>query len=74
MGEQGRLETADEIRLETIVPAEKVHAVVQAMLAAHPYEEAAYDIYPVEQTGKKEALAALESCRRKSPSGNLQSS
>lgn len=74
LGEQGRLETADEIRLETIVPAEKVHAVVQAMLAAHPYEEAAYDIYPVEQTGKRRALGALESCRRQSPSGILQSS
>ena len=59
MGEQGRLETADEIRLETIVPAEKVHAVVQAMLAAHPYEEAAYDIYPVEQTGKKEGIGRI---------------
>lgn len=74
MGEQGRLETADEIRLETIVPAEKVHAVVQAMLAAHPYEEAAYDIYPVEQTGKKEGIGRIESCRRQSPSGILQSS
>ena len=59
LGEQGRLETADEIRLETIVPAEKVHAVVQAMLAAHPYEEAAYDIYPVEQTGKKEGIGRI---------------
>lgn len=74
LGEQGRLETADEIRLETIVPAEKVHAVVQAMLAAHPYEEAAYDIYPVDRQGKRRALGALESCRRQSPSGILRSS
>ena len=37
----------------------KVHAVVQAMLAAHPYEEAAYDIYPVEQTGKKEGIGRI---------------
>ena len=29
------------------------------MLAAHPYEEAAYDIYPVEQTGKKEGIGRI---------------
>ena len=59
LGKQGELETADEIRLETIAPSEQVHAVVQAMLAAHPYEEAAYDIYPVEQTGKKEGIGRI---------------
>lgn len=31
----------------------------RAMLAAHPYEEAAYDIYPVEQTGKKEGIGRI---------------
>lgn len=36
LGEQGRLETADEIRLETIVPAEKVHAVVQGNACGTP--------------------------------------
>ncbi|MDO4531698.1 MAG: Nif3-like dinuclear metal center hexameric protein, partial [Bacillota bacterium] len=59
LGEQGRLETADEIRLETIVPAEETKAVIQAMLAAHPYEEAAYDIYPVEQKGKREGIGRI---------------
>ncbi len=59
LGEQGKLEVADEIRLETIVPAEKVNAVVKAMIAAHPYEEAAYDIYPVEQKGKKEGIGRM---------------
>lgn len=59
LGEQGKLETADEIRLETIVPAEQVQTVIQAMLAAHPYEEAAYDIYPVEQTGRKEGIGRI---------------
>ena len=59
LGEQGKLETADEIRLETIVPAEQANAVVTAMLAAHPYEEAAYDIYPVEQKGKKEGIGRI---------------
>lgn len=59
LGEQGKLEVADEIRLETIVPAEQVNAVVKAMISAHPYEEAAYDIYPVEQKGKKEGIGRI---------------
>lgn len=47
LGEKGKLEQADEYRLETIVPAELTGRVVEAMLDAHPYEEAAYDIYTV---------------------------
>ena len=59
LGEEGKLEFADEIRLETIVPAERAGAVVNAMLAAHPYEEAAYDIYPVEQKGRREGIGRM---------------
>ena len=59
MGKQGQLEVVDELRLETIVPAEQAEAVVKAMLAAHPYEEAAYDIYPVEQKGKREGIGRI---------------
>lgn len=59
IGQPGKLEQAEEIRLETIVPAEKINAVIKAMLSAHPYEEAAYDIYPVEQKGKKEGIGRI---------------
>ena len=59
LGEQGKLEVADEIRLETIVPSEKVNGVVKAMISAHPYEEAAYDIYAVEQKGKTEGIGRI---------------
>ena len=45
LGERGKLERAEEYRLETIVRAEDTGRVVKAMLAAHPYEEAAYDVY-----------------------------
>ncbi len=50
-GEQGRLEYADEIRLETIMPENRVQAAVRAMIAAHPYEEVAYDLYPLANPG-----------------------
>ncbi len=59
LGESGRLEEASEIRLETIVPAERANAVVKAILAAHPYEEVAYDIYPVEQNGGREGMGRI---------------
>ena len=45
LGRAGRLERVNETRLEMIVPRWHSEAVVQAMLAAHPYEEPAYDVY-----------------------------
>ncbi|WP_047154964.1 Nif3-like dinuclear metal center hexameric protein [Aneurinibacillus tyrosinisolvens] len=51
IGEQGKLEQVEEIRMETIMPEEIQARVLKAMTGAHPYEEVAYDIYPVEQAG-----------------------
>lgn len=44
VGESGRLERADEIRIETVVPIAKIDIVIRAMRAAHPYEEPAFDL------------------------------
>ncbi|MBS1752751.1 MAG: Nif3-like dinuclear metal center hexameric protein [Ferruginibacter sp.] len=43
-GTQGKRHTEDEIKMEMIFPAWKEAEVINAMLAAHPYEEVAYDI------------------------------
>lgn len=48
MGTVGDLEEVEEIRLETVVPEDRLGPVVEAMLSAHPYEEVAYDVYPLE--------------------------
>jgi hypothetical protein len=45
VGEAGRDETVTELRVETIVPAERLAAALEALRAAHPYEEPAYDVY-----------------------------
>jgi dinuclear metal center YbgI/SA1388 family protein len=45
IGHQGKFEQVHEARFETIVPADKVEAVVAAMKKAHPYEVPAFDIY-----------------------------
>jgi dinuclear metal center YbgI/SA1388 family protein len=44
VGQPGMLERAEEIRLETVVPLEKVSAVVTALRQSHPYEEPAFDL------------------------------
>ncbi len=47
-GKRGELNREKEIRFETIVPREKLAGVLKAMLTVHPYDEVAYDIYPLE--------------------------
>ncbi|MCR4429862.1 MAG: Nif3-like dinuclear metal center hexameric protein [Tepidanaerobacteraceae bacterium] len=59
IGEKGKLETVDEVRIETIVPESLVRKVISAMIKVHPYEEVAYDIYPLENTGKEFGLGRV---------------
>ena len=47
IGERGREERVAELRVETVVPADRLREVVAALRAAHPYEEPAYDVYPL---------------------------
>ncbi len=47
-GEKGKLSFEDEIRIETIFPSYLEKAVIEALLSVHPYEEVAYDIYPLD--------------------------
>ena len=44
VGASGRLETVAEIRLETLVRADVVPAVIAALRKSHPYEEVAFDL------------------------------
>jgi hypothetical protein len=47
IGEPGREERVPELRLETVFPEERHEEVVAALRSAHPYEEPAFDIYPL---------------------------
>jgi dinuclear metal center YbgI/SA1388 family protein len=51
-GDKGRLEAVEEVRIETIVPESLLKKAITAMVKAHPYEEVAYDVYPVENKGE----------------------
>ena len=47
-GERGKLQHESEVRLETIVAAHDAPRAVRYAREAHPYEEMAYDLYPIE--------------------------
>jgi dinuclear metal center YbgI/SA1388 family protein len=44
IGEVGRTEQVDEVRIEAVCPRHLRASAVTAMVAAHPYEEPAYDV------------------------------
>lgn len=52
-GQVGLRHSEREVRLEVILPAHLSRGVIRAMIAAHPYEEVAYDLVPLanEQEG-----------------------
>lgn len=47
VGQSGREERVAELRLETVYPADRERDVVRALRGAHPYEEPAFDLYPL---------------------------
>ncbi|GAA2114047.1 Nif3-like dinuclear metal center hexameric protein [Nocardioides bigeumensis] len=51
IGEVGRVEVVDELRVECVVPRGRRSHVVRAMLAAHPYEEPAWDLVELADAG-----------------------
>jgi len=53
VGKQGKVHFENETRIETVVPDYKTNIVVNALIEAHPYEEVAYDIYPLDNIHKK---------------------
>jgi dinuclear metal center YbgI/SA1388 family protein len=51
VGQAGRHETVRERRIEVLCPGDRLAAVVEAIRAAHPYEEPAIDVYPLHPQG-----------------------
>ena len=47
IGEKGELTFVEEVKVEMVCKAVLVRKAVQAMISAHPYEEPAYQIWPV---------------------------
>ena len=47
VGKKGKLEKVVETRFETVVPADRLDAVIAAMRKAHPYETPAFDVFKI---------------------------
>ena len=47
IGQTGEVETVDEYRVELVCEEAALKAAVAAMIAAHPYEEPAYSVWPL---------------------------
>lgn len=48
IGKAGSHEVVEEERIEMIVPREILKSVIEKVKSVHPYEEVAFDIYPLE--------------------------
>jgi dinuclear metal center YbgI/SA1388 family protein len=59
VGEKGHVHYEKEIRFETIFPGWQQTKIIKALFEAHPYEEVAYDIYPLENTFEKAGMGMI---------------
>jgi hypothetical protein len=47
VGQRGKEQRVSELRLETVFPEELQDEVIAALRRTHPYEEPAFDVYPL---------------------------
>lgn len=59
IGEIDSLTSVEEVRLEVLVRANVLAGAVSAMLKAHPYEEVAYDVYPLKNSDDSFGLGRI---------------
>lgn len=59
IGTLDKVELVDEVKIETIVQEEKLQHTINAIIKAHPYEEVAYDIYPLGNQGKRYGIGRI---------------
>jgi dinuclear metal center YbgI/SA1388 family protein len=59
VGKKGEIHSEKEIRFETIFPAYLQTKIIEALMKVHPYEEVAYDIYPLENKFDKIGMGMI---------------
>jgi dinuclear metal center YbgI/SA1388 family protein len=59
IGKKGKVEFVEEVKLEVVVNKWNLNKVINAMKKAHPYEEAAYDIYPLQNDNVNYGIGAI---------------
>src|SRR5690606_36320407 len=58
-GTVGKLEQAEEVRIEALCPRDKLANLIHAVRSVHPYEEVAYDVYTLEPPTEAQAGLGL---------------
>ncbi|EST13353.1 Nif3-like dinuclear metal center hexameric protein [Sporolactobacillus laevolacticus] len=58
-GTVDKIEKTSEEKIEAVVPEHLLHITIQKMIKAHPYEEVAYDVIPLQNEGKKYGLGRI---------------
>lgn len=53
IGEIGKIEEVKEERIEVVCTSDKIQETIKAIKSAHPYEEVALDVYPLENINIK---------------------
>ena len=59
IGKVDDIEKVDEYRIETIVSQKNLSNAINKMIEVHPYEEVAYDVYPLEIRGSESGLGRI---------------
>jgi len=59
IGKKGKVESVEEIKLETLVDEWKLSRVIDSMKKVHPYEEVAYDVYPLKNENVNYGIGAI---------------
>src|SRR5690554_90294 len=59
LGSIGKREQVKEVRIEVLISSHKENQIIKAMKTAHPYEEVAFDIYPLSNINQDEGSGMI---------------
>lgn len=71
IGQAGRQEATEELRLEFVAPRPKVAGVCSAIRGAHSYEEPVIDVYPIEEAPEGSGMGRIGRLSRPVTAGTL---
>lgn len=59
LGKRGKTESVDEVKLEVLVDEWKLSRVIDSVKKVHPYEEVAFDVYPLKNDNTNYGIGAI---------------
>lgn len=59
LGQKGVAESVEEVKLEVLIDEWNLNKIITSMKKAHPYEEVAYDLYPLKNENINYGIGAI---------------